>query len=192
IVVPVIVITLIDAICNAQSGSAARIGFSAFVYYILTTVAAVVISLAIAIPVAPGTGLTLPHANTKAPESPSFVDQILGIVPNNIFHALVNGDILALIFVALISGIALAHMCRSKDEHISELGDLLRRLVAATRAVIFRILDGILQYAPIGVFALVAVKIGNQGTEALVALAKLTGVVYVAIGAQILLVYIPL
>src|SRR5690625_3430813 len=83
-------------------------------------------------------------------------------------------------------------MRRSDKEDVAERGELLRSFVLAAKEVIFRVLDAVLQYAPIGVFALVAAKIGHQGTEALAALAKLTGVVYAAIAAQILLVYIPL
>ncbi|WP_081416867.1 dicarboxylate/amino acid:cation symporter [Arthrobacter castelli] len=192
IVVPIIMVTLIDAVSTTRSGSVARIASKAFVYYIITTVGAVAISLAIALPVAPGSGLDLPNADTEAPEAPSFVEQLLGIVPENAFAALAEGKILALIFVALIIGLTMAKMSRSEDEDIADLGTTLRKIVLAAKELTFRILGAILQYAPIGVFALVANKIGSQGGEALLALGKLTIVVYAALAVQILVVYIPL
>lgn len=192
IVIPIILVTLIEAVSAPQSSSIARIAPKAFIYYILTTVAAVIISLAVALPFNPGEGLQLPDAGTKVPEPPSFIDQILGTVPQNAFHALAEGKILAIIFLALIIGLTMGRMCRSEDESVVELGTTLRTLILAGRELTFRVLGGVLQYAPIGVFALVADNIGSQGVEALAALGKLTGVVYVALALQILIVYIPL
>src|SRR5699024_9331569 len=170
----------------------ARIAGKTFVYYIATTTVAVLIGLALALLVSPGAGLERPGSDVSAPEAPAFMDQLLAIFPSNIFQALVDNQILALIFVALIVGIALAGMCRSQDAAIAEQGASLGKLVQAAKEVTFRILDGVLQYAPLGVFALVASQLGNQGGQALLALGKLTGVLYAGIALQILLVYIPL
>lgn len=192
VVIPIIMLTLIDAVNNTQSGSLARIGAKALIYYILTTIAAVVISLALALLVNPGNGLENPDTSAKTPEPPSFVDQLLGIVPENLFQALADGKILALIFVSMIVGLTVAAMRRSSDPTISDYGATLYKLVLAAKEMTFRILGGILQYAPFGVFALVATKIGGQGFEALGALGKLTGVVYAGLAVQILLIYVPL
>ncbi|HLQ85530.1 MAG TPA: dicarboxylate/amino acid:cation symporter [Salinisphaeraceae bacterium] len=192
IVIPIIMLTLIDALAHTGSGSVARIAGKTFVYYIATTTVAVLIGLALALLVSPGAGLERPGSDVSAPEAPAFMDQLLAIFPSNIFQALVDNQILALIFVALIVGIALAGMCRSQDAAIAEQGASLGKLVQAAKEVTFRILDGVLQYAPLGVFALVASQLGNQGGQALLALGKLTGVLYAGIALQILLVYIPL
>src|SRR5699024_4664060 len=192
IVIPIIMLTLIDALAHTGSGSVARIAGKTFVYYIATTTVAVLIGLALALLVSPGAGLERPGSDGSAPEAPAFMDQLLAIFPSNIFQALVDNQILALIFVALIVGIALAGMCRSQDAAIAEQGASLGKLVQAAKEVTFRILDGVLQYAPLGVFALVASQLGNQGGQALLALGKLTGVLYAGIALQILLVYIPL
>lgn len=107
IVIPIIMITLIDALSSPTSGKIARIASKSVVYYLLTTAGAVVISLAIAVPVRPGNGLDLPGKGAKTPEAPSLTDQLLGIVPENGFQALVQGKILPLIFLALIIGATL-------------------------------------------------------------------------------------
>lgn len=192
VVIPIIMLTLIDAVNTTQSGSLVRVAFKTFAFYLLTTVAAVIISLALALLINPGTGLNRPENSAKTPEPPSFTDQLVGIFPENFFQALADGKILALIFVSMIIGLTLAGMRRSSDATISDFGALLHRFVLAAKEMTFRVLAGILQYAPFGVFALVASDIGSQGFDALAALGKLTGAVYAGLAAQILLVYIPL
>lgn len=192
IVIPIILVTLIDALSSPTSGKIARIATKSFVYYILTTAGAVIISLAIAVPVRPGDGVDLPTASADTPDVPSLTDQLLGIVPENGFGALAQGKILPLIFIALIIGATLGRMGKSSDERVSELAGKLREIILAAKELTFRILGGVLQYAPVGVFALVSTQIGGQGGDALVALGKLAVVVYAALAVQIVLVYIPL
>lgn len=192
VVIPFIMVTLIDAVNNTQAGRLARIAAKTFAFYVVTTMAAVVISLALARLINPGTGLQRPENSAEAPEPPSFVDQLVRIFPDNVFKALTDGNILALIFVSMIAGITLRGMRRSSDSSISGFGALLYKLNLAAKEMTFRIFGGILQYAPFGVFALVATDISGQGFDALAALGKLTGVVYAGLAAQILLIYIPL
>ncbi|WP_167198653.1 dicarboxylate/amino acid:cation symporter [Brevibacterium pigmentatum] len=192
IVIPIIMVTLIHAVNSTRSGNLVRVAFKTFAFYILTTIAAVVISLSLALLVNPGTGLQRPDNGAETPEAPSFVDQLVGVFPENIFKALVDGNILALIFVAIVVGITMAGMRRSSDSTICGFGKLLYDLVLAAEEMTFRILAGILQFAPFGIAALVASDIGSQGLDALAALGKLAGVVYAGLAAQILLIYIPL
>ena len=192
IVIPIIMVTLIDAVNSTRPGNLVRVAFKTFAFYILTTIAAVVISLALALLINPGTGLHRPEKSAETPDAPSFVDQLVSIFPDNIFKALADGNILALIFVSMVIGLTLAGMRRSTEDTISGFGKLVYDLVLAAKEMTFRILAGILQYAPFGVLALVASDIGSQGLDALTALGKLTGVVYAGLAAQILLIYIPL
>src|SRR5699024_4644258 len=185
-------VTLMDAVNSTRPGNLVRVAFKTFAFYILTTIAAVVISLSLALLVKPVTGLQRPEKGAETPEAPSFVDQLVGIFPENIFKALVDGNILALIFVAMIVGLTMAGMRRSSDSTISGFGKLVYDLVLAAKEMTFRILGGILQFAPFGIASLVASDIGSQGIDALAALGKLTGVVYAGLAAQILLIYIPL
>jgi Na+/H+-dicarboxylate symporter len=192
IVIPIIMVTLIDAVNSTRPGNLVRVAFKTFAFYILTTIAAVIISLSLALLVNPGTGLHRPEKGAETPKAPSFVDQLVGIFPDNIVKAMVDGNILALIFVAMVVGLTVAGMRRSSDQTISGFGKLVYDLVLAAKEMTFRILAGILQFAPFGVFALVASDIGSQGFDALAALGKLTGVVYAGLAAQVLVIYIPL
>src|SRR5699024_3004563 len=160
-----------------------RGGFRTFRSYILTTIAGVVISLGLALLINPGRGLYRRETSAETPDAPSFVDQLGSIYIDTLFMALADSNTLALIFVSMVIGITLAGMRRSSDETISGFGKLVYDLVLASKEMTFRILAGILQYAPFGVLALVASDIGSQGLDALTALGKLTGVVYAGLAA---------
>lgn len=192
IVVPIIMLTLIDAINYAESGNLIRIASKSFVFYILTTMVAMIIGLTLALMAEPGNGLRKPDANVDSPEPPSLADTLTQIVPDNFFKTLADGNILGLIFIAIIVGIGLKSMRNAKDSQIAGYGQQLHQLVLAGRELTFRLLNGVLQYAPIGVFGLVATRIGEQGSGALIALGKLTIVIYAGLTLQILLLYVPL
>src|SRR5699024_10877726 len=98
----------------------------------------------------------------------------------------------ALIFVSMVMGLTLAGMRRSSAETISGFAMLVHDLVLPAPALTFRVLSGILQYAPFAVLARVASVLGSRGRDALAALGLLTGVVYAGLAAQILLIYVPL
>src|SRR5699024_9875341 len=139
IVIPIIMVTLIDAVNNTRPGNLVRVAFKTFAFYILTTIAAVVISLALALLINPGTGLHRPEKSAETPDAPSFVDQLVSIFPDNIFKALADGNILALIFVSMVIGLTLAGMRRSTEETISGFGKLVYDLVLAAKEMTFRI-----------------------------------------------------
>ncbi|HEY8498908.1 MAG TPA: dicarboxylate/amino acid:cation symporter, partial [Limnochordales bacterium] len=65
------------------------------------------------------------------------------------------------------------------------LSEAILGVVRGLNEVTFLLVRGVLEYAPVGVFALIAVTLGRTGLAALVPLAKLTGVVYGGIALQI-------
>lgn len=192
IIVPLILFTLIAAVNNTNSKKLGKIGGKIFVYYILTTAVAIVIGLLLAMLVNPGLGLALPQENVEVPEAPTFIQVLLEIVPTNIFEAMVNADILGIIFVAIIIGLTLSSLRHASEAKLNDLGNTVLKITDAGSEVAFRILNGVLQYAPIGVFAIGASTIGGQGLDALASLAKLTGVVYMAVAVQLIVVYMLL
>src|SRR5699024_9310514 len=105
IVVPIIMATLIQPADRTRPRHRVRVAFKTFAFYILTTIAAVVISLALALLINPGTGLHRPEKRAETPDAPSFVDQLVSIFPDNLFKALADGNILALIFVSMVIGL---------------------------------------------------------------------------------------
>ncbi|MDY0406146.1 dicarboxylate/amino acid:cation symporter [Virgibacillus sp. 179-BFC.A HS] len=190
IVVPLILLTLIVSVNNSNPKELGRIGGKIFPYYLLTTAAAVLLGIGIAKWLNPGAGLSMP-ANTEieVPEAPSTIDVLLDIVPTNIFQSLANGDILSIVFLALVTGFSISFMRHAKDEKMKRFGVLLSDISEAGSEVTFRILQGILQYAPIGVMGITASAIGNQGFQTLYSLGKYVIASYVGVGIQIFIIF---
>ncbi|MDV6012412.1 dicarboxylate/amino acid:cation symporter [Haloechinothrix sp. LS1_15] len=186
LVVPLVIVTLIAGASSISPVQLGRSGVKIFIYYIVTSAAAICIGIGLALLVTPGAGLDMPAADAEEPEeAPPIIDTLLGIVPENPFTAMVEGNILGIIFLAVIVGIALGVLRHSESERMRELGEHVRRLTDAGVQIMFMIIRGVLEYAPIGVFALIAVVLGETGTDALVPLASLTGVVYGGVALQI-------
>lgn len=190
IVVPLVMLTLIAAVNTDSTRSLARVGPKALLYFLSTTAVAATLGLVAARLVDPGAGLSLPDDSVPQPETTSAIDILLGIVPENIVEALASANMLALIFVAIIIGLALSAMRHTNDTVISERGETLLNIVSAATDVTYRILGGILQYAPVGVFGLVASTVGGQSLEAIATLGTLTGMYVVSVAIHIALVYL--
>ncbi|MDS2173194.1 dicarboxylate/amino acid:cation symporter [Nesterenkonia sp. CL21] len=188
LVMPLILLTLMAGVASVSPKTLGRIGGKAFLYYLVTTAFAMTIGIGVALLVSPGTGLSLPgDAEVDEQTAPPLAEVLTGIVPDNIFSALAEGEVLAVMFFALAAGVALAFMQDSTDDRLAGLAMHLRRFVDGGVELVFLIIRGVLQYSPIGVFALIAVVVGETGADALLPLASLTGVVYGGIVLQIVI-----
>jgi len=192
IVIPLILFTLIVAANNSNPAGLGRVGGKIFIYYLLTTSMAVTIGILFSVVFNPAGGVTLGDAEVETPEAPSFVDTLLNIVPSNIFEALVEADVLAIVFVALVFGFAISYMRYSEDGRMKRLGNLLFDISDAITEATLKILKGVLQYAPIGVFGIGASTFGNQSLEVLGSLVALTAVTYSAFIFHLLAIYVVL
>src|SRR5699024_8214850 len=121
-----------------------RIGGKVLIFYIFSTAVEVIFGLVIALMISPGLGLSLPDAEVDVTEHRSFVKTLLEIVPENIFFALSDADILRLIFVSVIFGFAVSYMVHSEEERFKKMGDLLHNITDSLSEMTFRVLNGIL------------------------------------------------
>lgn len=181
VAIPVIFLTVVLAVDKMKTTQLGRMGGKLILYYIATTAAAVLIGLGLALWVNPGENLTLPNTSVEKPDTPSFSEVLLQIVPKNIFVAFSSGDLLAILFVAVIVGIAISSMKFSKDKKMVKYGEMLDTVFSALNEVFNRILQGVLLYAPIGVFAISATAFGGQGLKTLQSLLEFTAVFYLGI-----------
>lgn len=190
LVIPMILLTLIAGVSSVSPKTMGRIGLKAFGFYLATTAVAITIGISLALLISPGEGLSVPSgAEADEGEAPELVEILVGIFPENIVAAMAEADVLAVLFFALIAGIALAIMKDSENSQVADLGKLLQRIVDGGVELVFILLRGVLQYSPIGVFALIASVIGETGADALMPLLTLTGVVYGGVAIMIV-VYI--
>lgn len=187
IVVPIVISTLVVGIAGVgDAKKLGRIGLKTIIYFEVITTIAIVIGITLANVFQPGYGIDMStlatvdiskyEATTVQVESGthSLVATILSLIPQNIFATLARGDMLPIIFFSVLFGLALSSLP-------SEQREPLLNVFRSTSETMFKVTHMIMRYAPVGVFALIAVTIANFGFASLWPLAKLVLLVYAAI-----------
>ncbi len=186
LIVPIVLFTLMVGVNQSREGSAGRIGGKVFGYYLASSALAIMVGLTIATLFNPGSGMRLDEeASFSVPENPGVVDALLNIVPSNIIGAFAELNMLGIIFTAIVFGIALLKMRQS--EHQQAMGERLFGVIEALNAVTLKVMSGVLHYVPIGVFAIVAETVSQQGLETLLSLGDMVVVLYIALATQLLI-----
>jgi Na+/H+-dicarboxylate symporter len=189
VAIPVIFLTVVLAVNQMNIIQLGQIGWKLILYYAITTSAAVLVGLGLATVFNPGNHLSLPNAHIEKPTTPHFSDILLNMVPRNIFQAFSSGDVMAILFLAIIIGIAISSMKFSSDKQLEEYGHLLEKVIRAVNEMFYKVLKGVLAYTPIGVFAISAVAIGNQGWAMLQSLFSFIAVFYLGLLILWVIVY---
>ena len=179
VIAPIIFVTVAVGIAKLTDTKAVgRIGLKAIGYFEVMTTVASLIGLAIAFLVQPGAGVNAdPHAlnaasvarYTNAPHV-SVTDFLLNIIPDTVVGVFARGDILPVLFFAVLFGIALARL--------GERGRALVRVIDEAGAALFGIIALIMRVAPLGAFGAMAFSIGSFGIGTLVNLLELMACFY--------------
>ena len=178
IIIPLIFASMVSGIASIGNvRNLGRIGLRTFVYYLATTLLAVGVGLILVNLLKPGVGVALAveaGVEQAGREVPSVVSILTEIVPENLFAAMAEDKVLPVIFFSLMLGAA-----------ISTVGERARPLIGlfeAFNGVIMKITDWIMRLAPLGVFALMAVMIGQMGLAVIKPLAVYMAAVLVGLG----------
>ena len=172
LIVPLIFSSLVVGLCSMDDiKKMGRIGAKTFAIYLCTTAIAITIGLAIGTVMQPGVGVDLAGAvAVEAKEAPSFIDTLINIVPKNPVEAFTAGNVLQIIFFALMLGIAI--------NVAGEKGKPVARFFESFAEVMYRLTDIVIAFAPFGVFGLMAWVAGKFGLDVLLPLGKIIGGVY--------------
>ena len=194
LVMPIVLASLVVGAASISPARLGRVGVKIVVYYLLTSAFAVFFGLLMGNLFRVGAGVSLGNGEGKAIQAtpPSLVQTLLNIVPTNPFASLSKGEVLPVIFFAIILGIALTYLINREDERIKTAGATLLRAFDGLAEAMYLIVAGVMQYAPIGVFALIAYVMAEQGVRVIGPLAKVVLAVYVGLTLQIVLVYFVL
>ena len=175
IITPVIFLTVVTGIAGMRDlGAFGRIAAKAFAYFITMSTFALIVGLAVANLVQPGAGLNVDPATLDTSKVASYVTKahdttitgfVLNIIPDTLLSAFTSGEILQVLLVAILFGIALAMM--------GERGERLLGALRTLTAVVFRIVRILMYAAPIGAFGAMAFTIGQYGIGTLTNLAEL-------------------
>ncbi len=187
IVVPIVISTLIVGIAGiGDAKKLGSIGFKTILYFEIITTVAIVLGITLANVFQPGSGIDMSQLSavdisqyektTEAVQSQghSLAGTVLSLIPSNIFASMVKGDMLPIIFFSALFGLGLASLPAQTREPLLNVF----RAVADT---MFKVTHMIMRYAPVGVFALIAVTVANFGFASLIPLGKLVLLVYFAI-----------
>jgi Na+/H+-dicarboxylate symporter len=192
IVVPVILFSLIAGAASIAPSRLGRVGVKIMAYYLATSALAVAIGLAFANVFQPGAGMGIvgdAAVQGKTAEAPTMSQILLNIVPTNPAESLAKGDVLPIIFFAVLFGLAIAYVKDSKDPVVAKGADTLFQLVNAAAETMYKIVRGIMEYAPIGVFFLIAMVFAQQGAKALGPLLFVTLTVYIGLLVHLVFCY---
>lgn len=193
IVIPVIAMTLISGTSSISPKSLGRIGVKIIIFYIVTSFFAICMGLFFGNLLSPGEGLKLAGdmaaAGKELTPPPSLINLLVGIIPKNPFSAFSNGVVLSVICFSLFFGIALAFLKDSEDAEIKEQAMVVSKFFEGCTQIMFKIIHWIMEYAPIGVFALIFIVFSKNGAAAFGPLASVTFTVYLALIVQGVLIY---
>ena len=180
IIAPVIFLTIVTGIAGMRDlGSVGRVAGKALLYFFVMSTFALIVGLIVANTVQPGAGLNIDPATLDATKVADFAAKahattvtgfLTEIIPTTMVSALTEGNILQVLFVAILFGVALALT--------GTRGDRLLGLLNDVTAVVFRVVAILMKAAPIGAFGAMAFTIGKYGVGTLANLAMLVGTFY--------------
>ncbi len=166
-----------------------RIGFKAILYFEVVSTLALAIGLLVANWIRPGEGMNINPATIDAgalkglpsvPPPVSATDFFLGIIPDTFVGAFSEGKMLAVILIAVLTGVALSRVKAAASLVIDGIDQFTQ--------VLFAIVGIVMRLAPLGAGAGVAFTIGKYGLETLWSLGYLLGALYLTTLAFIFLV----
>ncbi|RJF90623.1 dicarboxylate/amino acid:cation symporter [Sphingomonas cavernae] len=183
LVAPIVLVTIAAGITSlADPRRLGSLGGRTIGLFALTTAIAVSVGMAVATLVQPGVGAPLGTAAPHALGEPvTAYQQLVGIIPLNIFEALAKGDMLALIFVAILTGVGTVVA--------GEAGKPFAALLQSASAVLLKIVGIVMEATPFGVFALIANAVAANGAAVFVNVGWLALAVVIGSLIQIVVVH---
>ena len=159
IIIPLILCSITTGVASVGSGSnLGRLGLKTLSYYIFSTLAAIITGFVLVTTIKPGVGAELgfkmPIEDISA-VSDSFGQTLLNIVPTNIFEFLMQGQMLAIIFFAILFGFFITKVNEKPRILITDVFN-------AALDVIMKITLFIIRFTPLGIFSITAKVIAQQ------------------------------
>lgn len=160
-VIPLVFVSLVVGVASLKDlAQLRRVSIKTLSLFIITTALAISVALGVGLLVQPGVGLNLSADLAFQPKAPpSLVDVLSNLVPKNPFEAMAKGEVLQVIFFAILLGIGLIKS--------GETGQSLRMIFEKVNTVLLNLVEMIVKFAPVGVFALLTKTFATQGFTAL-------------------------
>ncbi len=173
LVVPLVTFSLICGVVGiGDINKLGRVGFKAFLLFMLTTALAITLAISVATLVGPGQGFELAEASKSefvAPAAPPLTQVIIDLVPSNPIAAYANGNMLQIIFFTILFAVCIL-MLGPKGKPIADGAERLND-------VMMQVVNVVMHIAPYGVFALMAKTFSVQGLGLILPMISYFGVV---------------
>ncbi len=180
IIAPVIFLTIVTGIAGMKElGSVGRVAGKAFAYFLTFSTLALVVGLIVANVVQPGAGMNIDPATldggavadyaAKAHET-TLTGFLLSVIPTTLVSAFTDGNILQILLVAILFGIAISL--------IGEPAEPVLRFLERLSLIVFKLVAILMRAAPVGAFGAIAFTIGKYGIGSLANLGALVATFY--------------
>jgi aerobic C4-dicarboxylate transport protein len=194
LIAPIIFCTVVTGIAHmADMARIGRVAIKAIIYFeVMTTIALIIGLLAVNI-MQPGAGMNVDVSKlnpsvvepyVKLTHEVGFIPFLMNIIPNTFVGAFSEGNILQVLFIAVLSGFALVWL----GERAKPLVDIIEIAVK----MIFVIVNIVMWTAPIGAFGAIAFTVGKFGVGSLASLGKLLGGFYLTCIVFIAIAFAPI
>jgi Na+/H+-dicarboxylate symporter len=171
IIVPLVLTSIISGIASIGSaGNLGRLGLKTIIYYLSTSTLAILAGLFFVNLIKPGIGsqLTIPtNIDDLNLTKTSFSDTIINIVPDNIFKAFIEQEMLSIIFFSLLFGFFITKLNYKSKAFLTDF-------FSTSNEVIMKMTMFIILFTPFGIFGLISKTIADQA-DSLSILAKSLG-----------------
>ena len=193
IIIPMIVGSLVVGASSVSPANVGKVGIRVIIIYLVTSAIGVVIGLLMA-------NIFQPHAELAAvtelaadaagkTAETNVWEVISNIIPTSVLSSLVNETVLQVIFFTLLFGLCLSFMKVSEDARIKKIATTTYEVFDCLTEVMMRIVNGIMQYAPIGVAVLICEVFAKNGAKVAGALVMVTVACFLGYAIHIVLVY---
>lgn len=178
LIAPIVFLTIVLGIAHmGDMKKVGRVGGKALLYFEIVSTLAIAIGLVVANVLKPGVGVPAADGDvakiqsyTQQGESIDWTEFFFHIIPKNIFESFTKGDILQILFFAILFGYGLNKMG-------AEGASVLQGMDKVSK-VFFNIMKIVMRLAPVGAFGGMAYSVGTYGLHTLLPMAKLMGSVY--------------
>jgi Na+/H+-dicarboxylate symporter len=179
---PLVFTAILVSVANLRKvANAARLAVRTLMWFAITSLIAVTIGIALGIATKPGDGVKL-AGGTKAPStSGSWIDFLHGIIPTNVVGAFSEGNVLQIVFLAVVAGAAVLSV-GERAEPVVTAAELVLELVQ-------KALWWVIRLAPLGTLGLIGKAVAVYGRDLLKPLSTFTIDVYVGLALVLLVVY---
>jgi Na+/H+-dicarboxylate symporter len=194
IMMPIILSTIIVGASSVSPANLGKTGIRIIVLYLLTSAFAVIIGLLMGMAFKPSADMAILAVDAAGKQAAAvpLSTTLLNIVPTSYAQAVVNENVLPVIFFSLLFGIGISYLRVSDDARAKKLGTVVYDFFDGVSTIMMKMVGGIMEYAPIGVIALVAEVFAKNGSKVVGSLGVVTLATFCGYAIHICLIYLGL